>query len=241
MALVYRWLAPQHLDTRRLAEDAAANPAGKVVIIDNAFAAERLPEIERTLARARYTPDNDGLNYDSASMSLDPTLPLSELFRDASWLRWIHAAVGMRFAAPKTNRVALRRHRPAGRGFWPHVDDLRGDPKRLALLAYFNHGWSAADGGALQLWEATPPRRGARPLCWHAYVGRRLDFLGRRREVVVELGGPGERPVNKLRLVDTITPSNNRIVILALRPGQLVHSVTPSNGRSRRAILQWIS
>ncbi len=54
----------------------------------------------------------------------------------------------------------------SGGGFEVHVDFAK-HPRtrlnnRLAVITYLNDEWTAADGGALELWAVNPPRQGAK-------------------------------------------------------------------------------
>ncbi|MBR1033799.1 hypothetical protein JQ584_45395 [Bradyrhizobium liaoningense] len=116
---------------------------------------------------------------------------------------------------PLQNVIALRRHTTFARGFSPHRDDLPSAPKRIAVLWYLSREWTPESGGLLQFGTQTRlPMSSPEPLRWKHWLGRRLDQ--------VSLGGPGDKPIVSLRLVDVLPPLNSRAVLLALHP--LSHS-----------------
>ncbi|MCB9765938.1 MAG: hypothetical protein H6739_39555 [Alphaproteobacteria bacterium] len=239
--MLERWLSPRWLDPSRLAEDARACAHGRWLVVDGLLREEALARIDADFARRRFAPDNEGLPYDSTSSRVAPDDALAELFYAPAWMRWLHRALDEPEPEVCALTVAARIHPPDARGFWPHVDDLPGIPRRLAVLLYLDPGWRAADGGLLQRWQALPTRPGDEPMRWADREREHLGFLEERRELVLELGGPWNLPVTRLRLLDQVVPERNRAVLIGLHPQQAVHSVTPSHGRARRAVLQWVA
>ncbi len=240
--LLKGWLAPEHLDPGRLTEDAKARPYTRYVVVDNFFRAEALALLVRAFAERTFSEDNEGQNYDSRSSFVRPEDPIGELFYDRVWLEWVHAALGLPYPDRCNVITTARALPPDARGFWPHADDFPGAPKRIAVLVYLTPEWRTDAGGLLQLWQPLPLGDGpSEVLRWDDYLGRRLDFLGERDELIVELGGDWRKPVTRLRLLDQLVPIYNRAVLMDLRPGPAIHSVTPGLGRERHGILQWIN
>jgi hypothetical protein len=240
--MLARWIRAEHLDTRRAAADAAARPFARYVVLDELFTHDALARIEAEFREASFNPDNLGTNYDSLGSAIPQDCELGRLLRDDAWLDFVHDALGLSKAVVEKNVTALRMHTPQARGFWPHCDDLPSDPKRIAVLVYLTQTWRPSDGGVLQLWTEAAAEVDVRPpLRWDDWRDRRLTFLEDSNALRLELGGPSARPVVSLRLVDAIAPLYNRALLMALRPVPAIHSVTPSNWRERRAILQWLT
>lgn len=236
------WLRPEHRNPWPLFQDALARPYGRTLIIDHFLTDEALATIDASFAKRTFTPDNEGLPYDSRSSLVSTDDELGEFFHDREWIEWLHAALGQSLPDRFGVITSARMNPKEALGFWPHVDDLPGIPRRIAVLIYLTPEWRAEDGGLLQLWQELPAAEAlGEPLHWADQLHRRLDVLDHQRELYLELGGPWYLPKTHLRLIDQIIPMRNRAVLFALHPERMIHSVTPSRGRERYAILQWIS
>ena len=112
----------------------------------------------------------------------------------------------------------------------------------MVVLGYFNRGWSKEDGGLLQLWRARPDAdRTCDAYRWDDYVGRRLSFLTRQKEFRIELqSSRGRRFIGRVRQVDQVAPTYNRVVICDFQRDVAYHSVSPSGDRARNGFLQWL-
>lgn len=93
----------------------------------------------------------------------------------------------------------------------------------------------------LQLWDvrpATPPF--GELFRWNDYVGRPLHFLEGRTEMTIEAAGIDGCEVVHARLCEQIIPAHNRFLFLDFQTGPGYHTVTPTHGRERKGLLQWL-
>jgi hypothetical protein len=142
----------------------------------------------------------------------------------------------------RRTEIKMRTHKEEATGFWIHSDAAGGGSgnRDLVSILYFNKNWSVEDGGLLQLW--TPDIVNApktRAISYNETQGR-LDFLNSPRLHVRPAGiWPYEGP-RDLILVDQIIPAYNRLFICNFKAEPAYHSVTPSSGKVRQGIVQWL-
>ncbi|KFA94040.1 hypothetical protein [Archangium violaceum] len=238
------WLRPEYLDPRPLREVALARPYVRWAVADHFFREGPLQHLMRRHARLKFTDDDVGLNYHSNAVRVDgkPGEVGLDLLAHPLWHRYAAFVLGAELRMPGTTVVKYRRHPARSRGFWLHTDRDRERPKALAVLAYYNKGWRASDGGLLQLWDVRPLRSAARHQVyrWKAYRGRSLSFLERQTVLRIEAADVEGLVLVEARLVDQIVPAYNRVVFLDFQHTPSFHTVTPSHGRVREGFLQWL-
>ncbi len=241
--LLRAWLREPWIDPRVLHEQALARPFVRYVVVDDLFHPERLATIMAAYEDLTFYEDDPGLSYDSHAARVDnrAEMPGMELFMHPLWHAWVASVLGVRLREPGQSVVKLRRHPRWSRGFWIHTDRDSRRPKTAAVLAYFNRAWRVEDGGLLQLWEVRRSSPGSRPVFrWNDFVDARLDFLEDSRSLMIEAAAVEGVELVEARLLDQIVPRFNRIVLLDFDHSEAFHSVTPSHGRERKGILQWL-
>lgn len=250
-AVLCDWINASYLDPQRLRAlqmRAAGLPLARYLVLDNFFCERALEQLIDQHNRLEFSNDDEGLNFDSRVV-----IPLPgrehgcDLFFSPMWHHYIATALGVEIQNPGRAMVRLRRHDGQARGFWPHSDrvmDERGF-RTATVLCYFNREWRIADGALLQIWHSTSrevsdtDRNAA--LRWSDYFGQRLDFLDDAHELTIEVPeGSAGVSVHRLLLIDQIPPECNRVVICDLTSTLMIHSVTPSAGRTRDGFVQWI-
>jgi hypothetical protein len=237
--MLVNWLAAEHLDPNRIAQDVLARPSARYAVVDHFFKPETIRRLASDFDRDDLHPGCAGTNYDCTAGAVQRTDFSSRLLTSEAWLRYVHQALAMPYQPPYENIIALRRLRGGAFGTWPHIDDLQGAPKRIAVLLHLGSEWSPSDGCVLQLWTEDESRSDSAPLRSAEWLDRRLGFLETATRLRIELGGPPDPAVTNLRLLDVLPPLPNRAVFLDLRE-PAVRSVTPGGGRRRDAILQWL-
>lgn len=240
------WINPIYLEDRvvdDIRQSIYAKPIAKYAVLDNFF---REDKIEQLIARhsslsfsekADRVVDGVKLPYDGSVKFADKTDVGADLFFDAEWHRYCAYITDTRLSEPAGVEVKLRYHRDQADGFWIHTDSSIRD---LVIITYFNKGWTAADGGLLQLWRVDETHD-PRAFKVNTPTGR-MDFLtqyGRIHTATPGGGFPDNKP-HDLVLIDQIVPTYNRVFICNLKAEPAYHSVTPSNGKPRIGFVQWL-
>jgi hypothetical protein len=235
-------LTPAARRAKIYAEDAKAKPYGHYVVIDHFLSSAAVREVRARFADADFQNDGEAVNHDSASEVISDREGVMGFFHSREWYDYLYTILDVAGGLPTETITALRYNRRDAHGFWPHIDDLPSDPKRVAVLIYLNENWQRADGGVLQMWrgEASAETQSADVLRWDAFLGKNLCCLDKATSLHIELGGPCTRPVQRLSLLDSIAPLFNRCVLMRLQPDRNIHSVTPSYARPRLSLLQWL-
>jgi hypothetical protein len=250
VSILERWLNPYYLDpaTREnIRQSVLAKPGPKYAVLDNFFRTEMLDELIRrhpSLAFNeeidRRAPDGSWLPYDGAVVFAEEGKHFgSELFFALEWHRYLMQLVDCRLPDPIGTEVKLRWHRPDAGGFWIHTD--RGD-RAMVVIAYFNRGWQAQDGGLLQLWRVDEGQAPGVVRIDNVDATQRLDMLTKYKRIRTATPGGGfpDRQTHDLVLIDQVVPVYNRVFICNYQHDPAYHSVTPSNGKERTGFVQWL-
>ncbi len=140
---------------------------------------------------------------------------------------------------PTQTDVKLRWHRGDATGFWIHTDAVF---RTMVAIAYFNKDWKVTDGGLLQMWRVDEGNAPGTFEVNRPNPSSRCDFLTAHKRVRTSTPGGGfkDGKAHDLVLVDQIIPAYNRMFICNYQDDPAYHSVTPSNGRERTGIVQWL-
>jgi len=94
----------------------------------------------------------------------------------------------------------------------------------------------------LQFWVETPRHESVDTVEYsmEKYGNERLDFLNERYLLTTDLVAYDGGKPSELFLIDQILPEYNRLVLADFIRDPAYHSITPGNGRTRYAIVQWL-
>lgn len=245
-SILKKWIQPRYLDPetiRTIRESSLAKPYMKYAVLDDFFNTDILSEYVEHHKRLDFQSDDYGRAYDSSVVFAEKDKQFgSELFYHIPWHQLAAKYVGteLRDTSGKTI-IKLRRHDPYAKGFWIHTDTAQTNPSSMVMLMFLNRGWTAQDGSLHQLWihldEGQEIEDVEYPLETHK--DKRLDFLDERYSLTTELAGTTLLP-GKALLIDQIIPSYNRVVFCDFVQDPAYHSVTPSNEKTRYAVVQWL-
>lgn len=248
MSTIDEWVNPIYLDddyVEAICQSVIAKPVVKYVVLDNFFKTEKLDELIAHHQYLQFSEEKDRrspqtgewLPYDGSVVFAQKGEHFgSELFYDQEWQNYCCYLTNARIPDPIGTEVKLRYHRPNADGFWIHTDSTIRD---IVIICYFNRGWTARDGGLLQLWRVDE-EVSEKSFRVDNPTGR-LDFLRRHRIQTKSPGGgfPDGR-VHDLTLIDQIVPAYNRVFICNFKDTPAYHSVTPSGNKSRQGFVQWL-
>jgi hypothetical protein len=249
ITVLEQWIESPYLSARRidaLVESAAAKPVAKYLVLDNFFRLDALARLREHCASLRYSDDDriaggQRLPYDSAVKFANASDVGWDLFNSPEWHAYCAKLVGATLTPGGKHVVKLRYHRPEATGFWIHTDAIEGE-RSIAVIAYFDEGWSTKDGALLQLWREDEALALDVPRFDTSDPEKPLDILSRHRIRTQTPGGNGApRQPRDFVLIDQIVPERNRVFICNLQSNPAWHSVTPSRGRARHGFVQWIA
>lgn len=245
-----RWINPYYLRPDVIAavkESSRAKPYCKYAVLDNFFNEAILRAYSEQHCSMEFATDDEGLPYDSRWAIARPGESLgAELFYYEPWHRLLAEFTDTELTVGHgATSVKLRKHDPDSKGFWIHTDRTkRKATVALAALTYLNKDWKESDGAVLQLWaeSGSSGTLAAEDVeyRWQNLKDERLEFLNERYSLTTDLVAfEGRRPA-ELFLIDQILPEYNRLVVTDFVRDPAYHSITPSNGRTRYAIVQWL-
>lgn len=245
-SVLHQWINPRYLDPDAISdirESVWAKPTVKYAVLDDFFRRDKLDILIAAHATLKFSEEQDrrGANgvwlpYDGAVNFASRQHVGADLFYAADWhvllCLFVHAAL----RTPAATEIKLRYHRPFADGFWIHTDSTI---RSLVAITYFNKGWGASDGGLLQLWRVAEDNALGVPVV-NSPTGR-MDCLNAQRLHTASPGGgfADGRP-HDLILIDQIVPTYNRLFVCNFELNPAYHSVTPSNGRDRTGMVQWL-
>lgn len=248
MSVLDDWINPLYLE-RRVVEDirqsVIAKPVVKYAVLDNFFKEEKLERViahHRTLSFSeeadRRSHTGEWLPYDGAVVFAKQSHVAAELLFDSEWHQYCGYLTNAGLQHPATPEIKLRYHRPYADGFWIHTDSAI---RHVVIITYFNKDWTVEDGGLLQLWRMEETMAG--PAFAVDHPKGRLEFLLSHQRIRTSTPGGGfpDGRAHDLVLIDQIVPCYNRVFLCDLRASPAYHSVTPSAGRERLGIVQWLS
>ena len=251
MAVLEKFLNPIYLDASYIAtlkETLKAKPLSKYLVLDNLLKPEILDQIIIDHQRLEFNEkldrtgaDGSWLPYDGALAGCDPNTLIGELLYSKEWHHYCLDLMGLA-SYPRRTEIKMRTHKKEATGFWIHSDAHGGGggKRDLVSILYFNKDWSAEDGGLLQLWTKDIVDSPDTTTILPAQVTGRLDFLNSSRLCVRPAGFWPYPQAHDLVLVDQIIPAYNRLFICNFKAEPAYHSVTPSNGKVRQGIVQWL-
>jgi len=248
VSVLDRWINPEYLTDERvedIRQSVRAKPAAKYAVLDGFFREERLQELiaqHKGLAFSedldrRSPKDGAWLPYDGAVVFAKANHIGADLFFDEEWHRYLAYICCCDMKHPSQTEVKLRWHKSDADGFWIHTDSVL---RTMVAIFYFNKGWTVEDGGLLQLWRVDKPLD---PEAMRVETpSGRCDFLINSQKIRTStpgggFEGGGERD---LILVDQIVPAYNRLFVNNYQYDPAYHSVTPSNGKERTGVVQWL-
>jgi hypothetical protein len=141
------------------------------LVIDDLFPAPALRAMEQEFELASNTIWREYLGGLQRKQGTPPDTRLPPAVQDyfnliysGPFLRFLSRITGIYDLIPDPALYGGGMHQvAAGGNFELHVDFHKhprtGLINRLAVITYLNDGWTAEDGGALELWEMNPPRR----------------------------------------------------------------------------------
>lgn len=247
MSVIDDWINPLYLAddiVRDIRESIIAKPFAKYVVLDNFYQIDKLEQLIEHHKDLEFSEQNDRvipnevLPYDSAVVFAKPNVHFgSELFFDNEYHQYLAYLVNCKIDFPTQTEVKLRYHRPDAGGFWIHTDSVL---RTMVAISYFNKGWVADDGGLLQLWHVDDVNK---PNTFSVNCPNgRFDFLNKHKRINTSTPGGGfaDNKPHDLILVDQIVPTYNRMFLCNYQYDPAYHSVTPSNGKARTGIVQWL-
>lgn len=244
-----KWVNQKYLEQSKIddiRESVLAKPYMQYVVLDDFFN----EDIFRSLVEHHFTlqfseemdrraADGTWLPYDGAVQFATPRSIGGDLFFSQVWHRWCADVLSAQLESPSRTDVKLRYHRHYADGFWIHTD---GGIRQIVMICYFNRGWRASDGGLLQLWKPEESILPGTPI-FDGPTGR-MDFLSMYKRIRTSTPGGGWGKLGDLArdviLIDQVVPSYNRVFLCNFQTDACYHSVTPSNGKVRYGVVQWI-
>ena len=243
-----KWINPEYLTDSRardIRESVLAKPGAAYAVLDGFFREEALSELIEQHKKLEFSEELDRrahgtgelLPYDGSVVFANKGHVGADLFFDDEWHEYLAYISGCRLKVPASTEIKLRWHKPNADGFWIHTDSTI---RTMVAITYFNKDWVFADGGLLQLWKAEPAMD---PRAFHVEAPKgRLDFLNHHRKIRTSTPGGGfpDGKPKDLVLIDQIVPAYNRLFVCNYQDDPAYHSVTPSNGKARTGVVQWI-
>lgn len=250
MSVLDEWINPRYLDdavVERIREDVSAKPGAKYTVLDDFLLESKLQELLEQHKTLQFNEELDRrapgtgewLPYDGALVYAKPGEHIgSDLFFSEEWHRYLAYLTHCQMDFPTQTDVKLRWHQKDAHGFWVHTDAVF---RTMVAILYFNRDWKVEDGGLLQLWR--PDEALAADVFEVNRPKGRMDFLAHQKRIRTSTPGGGfkdHKGAKDLVLVDQIVPAYNRIFINNYQDDPAYHSVTPSNGRERTGLVQWL-
>lgn len=245
--VLQKWVNPYYLRPdviEAIRESSIAKPYFSYASLDNFFNEDILDEYFEQHKKLNFRADDPGLPYDSHVVYAEKGKSIgSEIFYHKPWHLLCAEYTGTTLENPgdKTG-VKLRAHAGDSKGFWIHTDRTAQKDAAMAVLIYLNKNWKEDDGSLLQLWTEIDHVEPIETVdySWEEYGKKRLDYLNERYCLTTDLvTSKGLKPA-ELFLIDQITPEYNRIVLTDFIRDPAYHSITPGNGRTRFAVVQWL-
>lgn len=244
-----KWIKSYYLlpDTiLRIKEGSKAKPFCKYAVLDNFFNNDIFEKYAEDHYKLVFNADDSGLPYDSSwAMAKENSLG-AELFYHQPWHNLLAEYTDTELVIGSGNTsVKLRSHDSDSKGFWIHTDrTIRKSEVAMAALIYLNKDWKQSDGAVLQMWaeinRASLLNNEDVEFRWKHYKDKRLDFLSERNTLTTHVVKYDGVETAEVILLDQIMPEYNRLVVTDFVRDPAYHSITPSNGRIRHAIVQWL-
>jgi len=247
MSIIDEWINPYYLCNdvaENIRQSVIAKPFAKYIVLDNFFQIDKLEQLIEHHNDLEFSEQNDRvmpneiLPYDSAVVFAKPGVHFgSELFFDNEYHRFLSYLVDCKIDFPTNTEVKLRYHRPEANGFWIHTDSKL---RTMVAICYFNKNWTVEDGGLLQLWHVDDV---VKPNTYQVnFPDGRFNFLNKYKRINTSSPGGGfdDNKPHDLILVDQIVPIYNRMFLCNYQHDPAYHSITPSNGKARTSIVQWL-
>ncbi len=251
MNVLRDWINEYYLSTdgiETVRESVLAKPSVKYAVLDNFFKTDKLNTLITNHQHLPFSEEHDRrahedgswLPYDGAVVFARPGVHYGhELFFAQSWHEYLAYITDAKLVFPTTTEVKLRWHKPDATGFWIHSD---ATIRTVVAIWYFNRNWKHTDGGLLQLWRVDEGQAPNTLLVNSPDPTQRLDFLTKHQRVRTSTPGGGFRDgqAHDMVLIDQIVPIYNRLFVCNYQENPAYHSVTPSNGRVRTGVVQWL-
>lgn len=245
--ILKKWVNPYYLMPNvieMIRQSSLTKPHFSYAVLDNFFNMDVFDEYIEQHTKLKFRADDPNLPYDSYAVYGEKGKSIgSELFYHIPWQLLLAEYTGttLELSGEKTG-IKLRAHTGDSKGFWIHTDRTARKNAAMAVLIYLNKGWKESDGGLLQLWariEHSKPIDSVE-YSWEEYGEQRLEFLNERYSLTTDLVTSDGLQAAELFLIDQISPEYNRIVLADFIRDPGYHSITPSNGRERYAVVQWL-
>ncbi len=242
-----KWVNPYYLKDNvidAIRESSVSKPHFTYAVLDNFFNEDVLDDYFEVHRSLDFQADDPGLPYDSHVVFGEKgKITGSELFYHKPWHMLLAAYTGtaLKYAGEETS-VKLRAHAGNSKGFWIHTDRTKNKNAAMAALIYLNRNWKEDEGCMLQLWARIEHDKkfDSVDYSWKEYGEQRLEYLNERYCLTTDLVTVNGLEPAELFLIDQITPEYNRIVLTDFVRDPSYHAITPSNGRVRYAIVQWL-
>lgn len=245
--ILKKWVNPyylKHAVIGTIRESSIAKPHSSYASLDNFFNEKMLDNYSEQHKKLQFLPDDPNLPYDShAVYAEEGKIEGSELFYSKAWHMLLAEYTGttLKHAGEKTG-IKQRLHSGDSKGFWIHTDRTERKDAAMAALIYLNKNWKEEDGSMLQMWAEIehPDPIETVDYSWEEFGDQRLDYLDERYSLTTDLVTKNGLKPAEVFLIDQILPEYNRIVLVDFLRDPAYHSITPSNGRQRLAIVQWL-
>lgn len=244
--ILKKWVNPYYLRPETISsirESSRARPFFSYASLDNFFCEDVLDEYIEHHKQLDFHADDPGLPYDSSVVFAEKDKSIgSDLFYHKAWHDLMMEYIDTQPGSDGRTAIKLRAHAGDSKGFWIHTDRTAKKPALMAALIYLNKGWREEDGAVLQFWVETSGHEHIESVEYSIedYGNERLDYLNERYILTTDLVAYNGRKPSELILIDQILPEYNRLVLTDFLRDPAYHSITPSNGRTRYAIVQWL-
>jgi hypothetical protein len=243
MDLLESWIADSYLASERvqaLVESSAAKPVARYLVLDDFFRPEAAGRLRDHALKLRFTPDDRHVNsrrYECELKQADSSDVGWDLFSAPEWHAYCAKLVGATISSPSKHGLKFRRHPEDAVGFWIHTDFAPGE-RSIIVMVYLNESWRLSDGALLQMWRENETLAPGAPKYELQDPERKVPHEIRFHTSTAEGVAPKPRD---FVLVDQIVPEYNRLFVCNLQASPGWHSVTPSRGRPRYGMAQWIA
>jgi len=246
MSILQKWINPYYLEPQTIEdikESINAKPICRYAVLDNFFNTsildkwiEEHKKIQFSEAYDRYTEKGEVIPYDASMIFAEKGKDFaSEFYFSEEWLMYFSILLGIPYN--KKTSIKQRYHPGNSKGFWIHTD---GKERTGVAIGYFNKGWTAKDGGLLQLWVDDTAKDPNTPKV-NGSAHERMGFLENCKRVnSSSVGGSSGNGDLDFILFDQVVPLYNRLFICDFDSSPCYHSVSPSNGKERYGFVQWL-
>lgn len=244
--ILAKWVTPKYLEQEFVmscARKSLEQSGPTYTILDDFFNEQIFNRLIVQHKKLDFQEDDVNLPYDSKVVfGEEANSPINELLMSDAWSTYTRGVLGYEIGGQIKNSTAikLRQHPEYAKGFWPHIDKNINNPAKVAVLIYMNEGWQLEDGAKFQIWKRTKQDVSNAEFKIEELIDQRLSFLEGRKTMTIEAASFQSYESCQLELIKEVEPFYNRVVICDIESDPFYHSVTPSQGKIRYAITQWL-